>query len=298
MNKCIQCKAPVYSEHAQVCDLCLLYKDLSPTYVDLTEVVQPILVKANMRPEYMHILLDKIYMYEKAFTSKEYNQFANYELLEFLGDSVVNSILTQYLYNKFPSFLYCRYGVKILSRLKSNYISKDSFSKIADKLGFFRYIRASESEKMRNKKGLLEDVFEAFIGTTTAIIDQTYSSPGVGYGVASAILKALFDDIHMSLAFEDMYDYKSILKQIFDRNRQYIGTHHYTDQPTSSTVYQVVGGQRTALGTGVGNPTKAERQQEAARQALAYFTKEKAVLINEHDRMIIACTQSTELNPQ
>ena len=41
-------------------------------------------------------------IYEEAFTHSSLNKLFNYERLEFLGDAVLNSIVSEYLYKKSP----------------------------------------------------------------------------------------------------------------------------------------------------------------------------------------------------
>ena len=58
---------------------------------------------------------------------------------EILGDVTCNKIIVWYLKNRFP-FLNNTKGVKVIARLKINYVAKARFSKWALQLGFEKYI--------------------------------------------------------------------------------------------------------------------------------------------------------------
>ena len=101
--------------------------------------------------------------------------------------------------------------------------------------------------RVRDKKDLLEDTLEAFIGCTEYLLDKAYR-PGVGYAIVYDILSDIFDEIPISLRFEDLYDAKTRLKETFDTfpeighwayvdNREEIGDEGHTI--ANSSVYQV-----------------------------------------------------------
>jgi len=108
-------------------------------------------------------------------------------------------------------------GVQVVARIKIKYGAKQSFFKIAESLGFWDFITETEKERLRNKKHLLEDVFEAIIGLTEYLLDNKYR-PGVGYGIIYDILTNIFNTLEMSLEYDDLKSSKTRLKEIFDKN--------------------------------------------------------------------------------
>ena len=214
--------------------------------------------------------------YNAAFTSKGANKHINLEVYEQLGDVSVNKFIVWHMYRRFPK-LHCPEGVKIVARLRINYGSKQSLYKIADKLGFWDYITATTDERYRAKKSLLEDTFEAFIGCTEFLIDQHHST-GIGYNVVSKILSSIFDDIHISLRYYDLYDSKTILKEIFDAKKLYhipLGTICYKDSSNGdckqSKVFNNLPTGMILLGEGSGT-IKSNAQEQAAKNAIAYLS--------------------------
>ncbi|MCG2822001.1 MAG: ribonuclease III, partial [Candidatus Atribacteria bacterium] len=77
------------------------------------------------------------------------NKTINNQRLEFLGDSVLNLIVTEHLYRKFASFSEGK-----LTKIKSVMISKDILAKWADRLSLGKYIilgKGEDSTGGRNK---------------------------------------------------------------------------------------------------------------------------------------------------
>lgn len=183
----------------------------------LDEVIKNILRKGNLTKEDIDRLVYKnMNIYTQAFTSSGYDADFNYEVLEQKGDASINAFLVWYFYDRFPQ-LNCPAGVSVIARLKIVYQSKNSFQRIADKLGFWPYIQATQHERDTRRKSLLEDVFEAFFGATQQILDDAYEI-GFGFPLICRILKGLFDEIDISLMYEDLYDAKTRLKEYFDSN--------------------------------------------------------------------------------
>jgi dsRNA-specific ribonuclease len=241
---------------------------------DFKELIFNLLKEAKLKMHYIKVLLDDDSMtfYSKAFTSDTADVENNYEVFEQLGDISANKFIVWYMHRRFPKLM-CSQGVKVVARLRINYGAKQSFSSIAEKLGFWNFITASEEERSRCKKPLLEDAFEAFIGATEYLID-TKIHECVGYSVVYNILESLFDKIHISLKYEDLYDAKTRLKELFDfYGSDNLGTLKYDsvknieEKITRSTITQEFGRQRELLGEGMAS-LKADSEQKAAAKAI------------------------------
>lgn len=241
---------------------------------DFNNFIKGVLVRAQINPKYMQVLTNKMDIYQQAFTAASFDPHNNYEILELLGDSSANKFLVWYFFRRFPQ-LNCPNGVKVIARLKINYASKVSFSNISSKLGFWPYIRASDDQKAQDRKSLLEDVLEAFLGATELILDDFFQV-GVGFAIINQILTPLFDDIPISLKHEDLYDAKTRLKELFDINRDKLGTLLYTPDPSVSgqiLVFRVMNNNKILLGKGSGR-LKSAQEQSASKQALELLEKE------------------------
>ena len=96
------------------------------------EFIRSLLLISKVKSKYIDTLTSEVNMkyYKIAFTHKEYDATENYEFFELLGDATLNKCLIWYLKDRF-SVLNNAEGVKVLSRLKINLVSRESFSRIA-----------------------------------------------------------------------------------------------------------------------------------------------------------------------
>lgn len=86
----------------------------------------------------------------------------DYERLEFLGDAVVNMIVTDMLYFKFKSL-----SEGDLAKMRSYLVSKDFMVQVANNINLAKYIIMGSSEEGaggRQNPNNLENVLEALIG--------------------------------------------------------------------------------------------------------------------------------------
>ena len=181
------------------------------------EFVKSILKRGNVKEKFMEPLLtdEAFEKYSIALTSASADPVNNYEFFEIFGDVLANKIIVCYMCKRFPQ-LKCSECVKVIARLKINYGSCQTFQRFAENLGFWPFISATEDVRSRMKKKLLEDSFEAFLGVTEIILDETFGMVGVGYNVVYDILASVFDEEEISLRYDTLYDPKTRLKQIFD----------------------------------------------------------------------------------
>ncbi len=241
------------------------------------EFLRQVLKNAKLEDRYILILLDRIDLYQIAFTSPSIDINNNYELYENLGDITANEAIVWYFYEVFPQ-LHCPSGVKTMARLKINYGSSESYSSIANDLGFWPYIKATEEEKSSNEKKqkLLEDVFEAFIGVTKLVLVDYFGYQGVGNQIVYNIIKSIFDKKDISLKTEDLYDAKTRLKEVFDKESTRIRfgqlRYQYIDKENEkyTKLYFVKDSNWTLIATGNGN-TKVAQEKAAASEALKYL---------------------------
>lgn len=90
------------------------------------------------------------------------------ERLEFLGDAILDFIVSAWLYQLFPD-----YPEGKLTNLRSNLVKTDTLAKVADKYNAGEYLFLSRGEKEsggQKNPSLLANTFEAIIGAV--FIDQ------------------------------------------------------------------------------------------------------------------------------
>jgi dsRNA-specific ribonuclease len=222
--------------------------------------IESILKKGNMKQKYIDFLTCEKSMeaYSAAYTSELVDENNNYQVMEQLGDLSGNKFIVWYIYQRFPQ-LRCAEGVKVAARVRINYGSKNSFCRIAEQLGCWKFITATNELRQRKKKSLLEDVFEAFIGTTEFLVDSEYRI-GVGYACIYKILKSIFDELVISIRYEDLYDPKTRLKELFDIHSDSLGPLVYEEEKgerfTTSFVYRLDGAKYQTRPDGTINMSK------------------------------------------
>jgi dsRNA-specific ribonuclease len=163
-----------------------------------------------------------------AFTSSTADEQNNYEPFEQMGDSTIGKFIVWSSYDKFPQLRGKSEAVEIVARMKINLGSKDNLSQIAEDLGMWPYISASEELRHRTKKKLLEDVFEALIGVIEFIIldysDPNRSQPGLAYQLTYALLSVLFEKYTLQIDYNILVDSKNRLKGVFDQYKDQLGS--------------------------------------------------------------------------
>lgn len=259
---------------------------LGPRGDSFKELIKTMLRRGKLKDKYIDSILDEESMkiYSNAFTSntitskdiggkivEDLNSKDNYEVYEKLGDGVFDNFIGWYSYRRFPDLNDVK-GVKVLHIIRSKYGSKAEFSPIAERCGFFPFISASVYKRTHEKKPLLEDVFEAFLGATSYILDKKFTN-GIGYAICYDILKSIFDEIEIKPDFEELVDHVTKLDQLFMRNRSTLGKLSYQDHRGTDKLYYVdVYGTRpngftSLLGQGVA-ALKKDAKQKAAKMAL------------------------------
>ena len=160
--------------------------------------------------EKFNIETDNEEIYEIAFTHASYATHHdldyNYERLEFLGDSVLSLIVSNYLYEKYPN-----HEEGKLTKIRSNFVCQNALIHYSRILGLRKYLRVAEVESNLTKNELISitaDLFESFLGAM--FLDQ-----GMEFAekfVADVIFKYIDQE---RIFFED---YKSALKEYADSN--------------------------------------------------------------------------------
>jgi ribonuclease-3 len=182
------------------------------------------------------------------------------ERLEFLGDAVMNSIITDYLYNRYPG---CDEGE--LSKMKSLVVSAKVLVPCAELLHLGDYVLLSKSEERsggRRRPSILADAFEATLGAV--YLDGGYEAVR---GLLNRTLIRIMDDI---LADADLANYKSLLLE-FSQSRGF-GAPFYDvlretgpEHRKAFVVSVKVRGEEWGRGTGA---SKKDAEQAGARNAL------------------------------
>lgn len=199
-------------------------------------------------------LTHRSYLNEHRTTVKEHN-----ERLEFLGDAVLELVVTEYLYSNFSE------PEGILTNWRSSLVRTESISAAANKLGYGEYLRLSKGEKrgtFRARAQILANSFEAVLGAV--YLDK-------GYEVAKEIVdKHILSTFAEILATGSWLDPKSRFQEIAQSKTGHTPVYKVVDEAgpdhdKTFTIGVYVDNQIYGEGTG---PSKQSAQQAAAEKAI------------------------------
>lgn len=184
------------------------------------------------------------------------------ERLEFLGDAVLELVVTEYLYTNFKD------PEGILTNWRSALVRTESIGAAAARSDFEPLLRLSRGEKRgsdRAREQILANSFEAVVGAL--YLDQGYA---VAKGFITSTILATFQEI---LSSGSWMDPKSHLQEVVQSKEGYTPVYKVLEEigPDHDKVFTVgVFVNNTLRGQGTG-PSKQAGQQKAAEAALIYY---------------------------
>lgn len=190
------------------------------------------------------------------------------ERLEFLGDAVLELVVTEHLYSNFSE------PEGILTNWRSALVRTESIGAAAAKCGFEPLLRLSRGEKRgsdRAREQILANSFEAVIGAI--YLDQ-------GYDVAKTfITDKILSTFKEILATGSWMDPKSHLQEVVQSQEGFTPIYKVLTEegPDHDKIFTVgVFVNNTLKGTGIG-PSKQAGQQKAAEAALEHYSDPNAL---------------------
>ena len=191
----------------------------------------------------------------------------SYQRLEFLGDAVLQIVISDYLY------AHMQEQEGVLSRIRAKLVCEETLSRIADGFGLSGYIRLSGSEIRdggMNKPSILSDVCEAVFAAV--YLDA-------GFDRARALILSAYGSLLSDMVRDPAqgFDYKSRLQMLCQQ--KYNCTPVYAslgksgpDHNASFTEAVYVGGILKAKAAG---HSRHGAQQEAARLAFEAMSQKQ-----------------------
>lgn len=197
------------------------------------------------------------YLNEHRKVVKEHN-----ERLEFLGDAVLELVVTEYLYGNYEE------PEGILTNWRSSLVRTESISAAAHKYEFEPLLRLSRGEKQGSQRAraqILANTYEAVVGAI--YLDQGYE--GAKKFITASILST-FKDILESGSWMDSKSHLQELAQSQDNSTPVykVISEEGPDHDKTFTVGVYVSGDLKGQGTG---PSKQNAQQQAAENALEKY---------------------------
>lgn len=137
--------------------------------------------------------------------SNEHNE-ESYERLEFLGDSVLQIVMSEYFY------LNTNYPEGKMSKIRASYVCEQALRVYSEDLGLIPYIKVGHGQEKNISDNIIADIFESVLGAV--YLDQ---------GLLKA--KEIIYDIaipYVEKNYVFLGDYKSILQEYTQMNKDTI----------------------------------------------------------------------------
>lgn len=183
------------------------------------------------------------------------------ERLEFLGDAILDLIISEYLFKK-----YLEMPEGDLSKIRASIVCEASLAKVAKIIHLGDYLLLGKGEAMtggKTRASILADAFEALVGGI--FLDS-------GFDAAKVFLEStLIKQVEKVNSLEDLYtDYKTLLQEEIQRESIMPLVYNVIGEKGpdhDKNFYVEVYHDTICLGKGVGK-SKKEAEQDAAKKAL------------------------------
>lgn len=188
------------------------------------------------------------------------------ERLEFLGDAVLEVVISTYLYQRFPHL-----PEGELTKARASLVCESTLARQAAKIGFGEYLLFGKGELLsggKKRASILADAFEAVIGAI-------YLSHGIQYA-SDYVLRQLQEGLQGLENGGCVTDYKTVLQEVVQKDMKHQICYELLAEegPDHDKLFKsavIVNGK--VAGTGEGK-SKKESEQHAAREALAKINKQ------------------------
>ena len=199
--------------------------------------------------------------YETAFQHSSYvnenHMKSDYERLEFLGDAVLELVMSDYLYKN----VNLKEGD--LTKLRASYVCENALYEYSSDLELSKYIKVGHGEEIdggRFKKVIMADIFEALMGAI--YLD-------LGFDVVKRVLLTIIVPYVENPKIVFFSDYKSALQEFVQTEQRSLSYEVIDEQGPSHNKTFTVNVKIDDIVYGVGTAgSKKEAEQEAAHDAL------------------------------
>lgn len=193
-----------------------------------------------------------------ALVHKSYSNTSNNERLEFLGDSILNTVISQYLFLKFSNE---KEG--LLTRMRAYLVKAETLTMKAEELSLIDHIRLSKGTanlSRERKNSILEDSFEATIGAI--FLDSSWDQ-------VNLIVLSLFNNELNSLSADMSFkDPKTELQELLQSMKLDLPQYIIEESPDGGFKCSVSYDDNNFISSGI---TKRSAQTSTATKVLEYI---------------------------
>ncbi len=214
-------------------------------------------------------LYEQAFLHRSASIPHAQHVMINNERLEYLGDAVLDAIVAEYLFKKFPLR-----NEGFLTQMRSKIVKRSNLEDVAEKMGLDRAI-VCHTALHPQKRRIYGDALEALIGAM--YLDKGYAK--TRKYVVRFIIKNF---VNLNDLMTHDTDFKSRLIEWGQKQKIFLlfDTRESTDEAANkrSAIYTTTVKVRGHFVLGRGNgSSKKEAEQSAAEQALEYIATGKMI---------------------
>jgi ribonuclease-3 len=234
----------------------LFRKKLNGTYLpDKLEFRSRLIKILGFKPGNLE-LYEIAFIHRSATFTLSNGKKVNNERLEYLGDAVLDAILSDYLFEKFPDA-----NEGFLTKIRSRIVNRDVLNQLALSMGINK-ILVSRVNSSNLTKNLYGDAFEALIGSV--FLDQGFRRTKKLF-----IKNVLNKYLDLDLIVKTDTDYKSLVFEWVQKNKSnliFTYNEEYDFILKKSVFSTILFIDKQEFGEGHGS-SKKEAEQEASSQA-------------------------------
>ncbi len=209
--------------------------------------------------EFRDISLLKVAITHSSFANESKGSLKSNERLEFLGDSVLSVVVSEYIFKNYPDL-----PEGNLSKLRASLVCEKTLCKFSKSMDIGSFLLLSHGEQHCNgacRESILADAFEA-------IIAAIYLDGGLEEA-KNFVLRFIKHEM-LSVTSFIFDDYKTILQEIVQKNKGEKITYNLIEEsgPAHNKIFKMdVRINSNVVGVGTGK-SKKQAEQMAAREVL------------------------------
>ena len=202
----------------------------------------------------------KLNLYELALIPRSSSHstednIVNNERLEYLGDAVLETIITEFLFQKYPNE-----DEGFLTKARSRFVNRENLNDIGKQLGLQEFVKPPVNHNQHGKN---------FLGNTLeALIGAIYLDKGLKFAKRFVVQKLIEKHSEFNFSNPEISDYKSLIVEWGQKNKKEL--RFKTSMEGADTTLLFISNlfiDQNMISSGKGK-TKKEAEQKAAEKAL------------------------------
>lgn len=213
--------------------------------------------------------VQNINLYREAFslkTSSKHKQSKNYERLEFLGDSVLGTIISCHLFATYPDA-----NEGYLTQMKSKIVNRKNLNKLGTELNLIKFLQNEPTTSL--SENIAGNLFESLVGAIYLDLDYEICK--------KIVLDHLLTPSEINKLENKIVSYKSLLLEWSQKKKVVIKYETCEEmQPNKNMVFRTyvwLDQERIANAT---ETSKKKAEEKAAQRAFYILNKKQSILEN------------------